>query len=185
MFIGWFTLHRDWLASEYWIETPYDRAHALMDLMGHARFKAGHVRLRGQRIDLGRGQVAWSQTQLANRWGWSVNKVRRFLSELVRDGLILVEGKSTTTVITLLNYDKSFDSANANTNQSTTVPTEVQAGEPTRRGRQTKEQCQQRQQRQPPKRAVAMVKYFIEKDRWASGRAGDSERTGAASEPPL
>jgi len=50
-----------------------------------ANFEPGHIRKRGIRIDLERGDIGWSERELAKRWQWSRGKVRRFLLELLSE----------------------------------------------------------------------------------------------------
>ena len=47
-----------------------------------ANHKDGFIRKRGIRVNLKRGDIGWSERELADRWKWSRGKVRRFLSEL-------------------------------------------------------------------------------------------------------
>jgi hypothetical protein len=78
----------------------------MWDLVGHARWKAGFADVGGRRIDLEKGQLCWSLKQLAQRWGWSYNKVRRFLNELKRDEFLDYQNYTVTTVITITNYSQ-------------------------------------------------------------------------------
>ncbi len=83
---------------------------AWADLLLLANHKEGFVRKRGIKITIARGQVGWSERQLAERWGWSRGKVSRFLEEL--EDLEQVEQKNgpqninVTSLITIINYDK-------------------------------------------------------------------------------
>jgi len=99
-------VNRRLLKSDLWLSEPFTRGQAWVDLVGHARWKAGFVRIRGQQIDLERGQLAVSECFIAEKWKWSRGKVRRFLNELKTDHRIEHRTTNVTTVVTILNYDR-------------------------------------------------------------------------------
>ena len=93
--------------SDIWLGEVFTRGQAWVDLLMKARWKPGHARIRGVRIDLDRGQLAWSEVALAKRWQWSRNRVRRFLKELQeKEEMIELHKDNSTTIITIKNYDK-------------------------------------------------------------------------------
>jgi len=47
-----------------------------------ANHKPGWIRKRGIKVNLNRGDIGYSERELAKRWKWSRNKVRRFMNEL-------------------------------------------------------------------------------------------------------
>ena len=106
MAVGWFAIWRQLLESELWLQEPFSRGQAWVDLIGLARFEAGSVRIKGKRIDLERGQLAWSEVGLAERWKWSRGKVRRFLNELKNDHQIVQQKNNVTSVISITNYER-------------------------------------------------------------------------------
>jgi len=57
-------------------------------------------------IELDRGQFVTSLRKLSERWGWSRDTVRRFLTLLQSDGMIEVFCDTTKTVVTVANWDK-------------------------------------------------------------------------------
>lgn len=101
---GWIKLHRKIALTDNWLAEPFTRGQALVDLFILANHKPGYVRVRGERIDLERGQCGWSEVKLAERWKWSRGKVRRFFSELEKDGIISRKTDNRKTVITICNY---------------------------------------------------------------------------------
>jgi len=101
---GWYSIHRKLLDSPLWLAEPFTRGQAWIDLIGLANHKPGHIRVRGNRVDLQRGQVGWSEVSLAARWQWSRDRVRRFLSELEKDARIIQQKTYVTSVITITNY---------------------------------------------------------------------------------
>ena len=102
---GWIKLYRKLLSSDLWLGEKFTRGQAWVDLIGLARFRGGHVRLKGVRIDLALGELAFSEVSLAKRWKWSRGKVRRFLAELERDRQIVQRKTNVTSVITIVNYE--------------------------------------------------------------------------------
>lgn len=102
----YFTVLRRLLDSDRWLCERFSRGQAWVDLIGKANWKGGFVLIRGQRIDLNRGQLAASVVWLSDRWQWSQGKVRRFLNELETEGQIEQQKNNVTTVITITNYDR-------------------------------------------------------------------------------
>jgi len=105
-----------------WTESKFDDRHALIDLYNLAQFKDGYVFKRAQYIPLKPGQIGWSQESLADRWKWSIGKVRRFLKNMQTAGEIDMVKTNVSTTITLLYWiqnDRANEQANeqANGNQ--------------------------------------------------------------------
>ena len=111
---GWIALHRSLAFHELWTSEPFTRGQALVDMLMLANHAPGIIRKQGLRIDLDRGDVGWSECELAERWKWSRGKVRRFLDELKTDHMITrktaqADGEKQDKrkfVITIVNYDK-------------------------------------------------------------------------------
>ena len=70
---------------------PYDKFHAELDLYNLANFKDNTIHKRGIPIELKPGQVGWSIIGLADRWGWSGQKVKRYLKCLENEGQITLQ----------------------------------------------------------------------------------------------
>ena len=102
---GWFKVHRQLLDSPLWLKQTFSRGQAWVDLIGLANHREGYILVRGNRIDLARGDVGWSEVALAARWRWSRGRVRRFLEELEKDGQIIQQKSFVSTVITITNYN--------------------------------------------------------------------------------
>lgn len=82
---GWFRVHRSLFDSKLWMDEPFTRGQAWVDMIGLANHKPGWIRKRGIRVDIPRGAVGYSERELAKRWKWSRGKVQRFLEELQKD----------------------------------------------------------------------------------------------------
>lgn len=102
---GWVPTPRELLSDDLWLAETFTRGQARIDLYGLARHTPGHVRLKGVRIDLQRGELAWSEQALATRWRWSRGKVRRFLAELSAERVLVQRPSNLTSIIAMLNYD--------------------------------------------------------------------------------
>lgn len=106
---GWIKLHRSICENPYWLDGPFSRGQAWVDLILHANSKDGYIRKQGVKIPLSRGDVGESENTLSSRWGWSRGKVRRFLEELENDKMISrKQSKKTdkrTFVISILKYN--------------------------------------------------------------------------------
>lgn len=107
---GWVKLYRCIQQNPMWTDKPFDRARAWVDLILLANHKDGHLLKRGIKIDIKRGQVGWSERALAERWGWSRGKIRRFLNELKMEQQIDPQNgpqkNNITSLITISNYEK-------------------------------------------------------------------------------
>ena len=113
---GWIRLYRRIEDNPSWLAEPFTRGQAWVDLLLMANHKPGHTRIRGIKVEVGRGQLASSEVVLANRWQWSRGKVRRFLSELEDEAVQQIEQQknNVTTLITIKNYGRYQGSDTAN-----------------------------------------------------------------------
>ncbi|NTU49546.1 MAG: hypothetical protein HGA87_01385 [Desulfobulbaceae bacterium] len=100
----WIKLHRSLNDNPLWLLEPFTKAQAWVDLCLNANWKNGSFSVRGNIVDVGRGQIGWSELTMADRWKWSRDKVRRFLSYLERSGNIRQQKTHITSIITICNY---------------------------------------------------------------------------------
>lgn len=103
---GYIKLFRSITANPLWLDDKFTPGQAWVDLLLLANFKTGHIRVRGNRIEVMRGQVGWSMERLAKRWQWSRTRVSRFLNELETSGQIVQQKNFVTTVLTITNYER-------------------------------------------------------------------------------
>ncbi len=71
------------------IKEPFTRGQAWVDLLLNANHKDGGFHLRGNYVAVKRGQIAWSERFMAERWQWNREKVRNFLRWLEENHQIL------------------------------------------------------------------------------------------------
>lgn len=100
----WFAVDRDIQNHWLWKDKPFARGQAWIDLLLMARFADGKDYYNGHIIERKRGNVYTSVGFLAERWGWSANKVRRFLNELETDGMCTRNGTPDGTTLTIENW---------------------------------------------------------------------------------
>ena len=103
---GWFRIHRKLLEHPLWLRKPFTPGQAWVDLIGLATYKPTYIDIRGNQIDLNRGDVGWSIRRLARRWKWSRNKVTRFLKWLENEHQIETQKTHVSAVITITNYER-------------------------------------------------------------------------------
>lgn len=103
---GYVLLHRKICNNELWLSEKFTKAQAWIDLFLNANHADGSFWVRGIEVKIQRGQLGWSELNMAQRWGWSKNKVRRFLKLLETKQQITQQKSQITTVITILNYDE-------------------------------------------------------------------------------
>jgi DNA-binding Lrp family transcriptional regulator len=118
---GYIKLYRKMVENPMWLSEPFDRPRAWIDLLMLTNHRPGYIRVRGIRVPVERGQCGWSQTKLAERWQWSRGKVRRFIDELVKDGMIeqqtVQQNKRLIILNNIINYEHY--QGNGTTNDTT------------------------------------------------------------------
>lgn len=129
---GYISIHRKIQDNWLWNEKPFSKGQAWVDLILLARWKDGKQLHRGKLLERKRGQVCCSMSWLAKRWGWSRDKVRRFMHMLETQGMVTLDATRHDTSITIENYsvyqtspttdnttDKATDKATDNTTDNT------------------------------------------------------------------
>lgn len=131
--------------NSLWLEKPFSKGQAWVDLLILSQGVDKEKTYKGKTQKMEHGKVYTSIYFLSNRWGWSRNRVYRFLQDLVHDEMIAVKGwvldgttdgtnngtiKRTNndtkngTVITIENWEFYQDSeSNNGTNNGTTSRT--------------------------------------------------------------
>ena len=113
---GWILLYRS--IRDHWIWQRDDYTHAWIDLLLDVNHEDRKVVIDGKPVIIGRGQKWTSTRTLADRWGWSVNKVRRFLSCLECDSMVILKRHTNGTLLTIVNYDNFQPQVNTNGTQT-------------------------------------------------------------------
>lgn len=103
--MGYFAVDRQLFDHWLWEQKPFSEGQAWIDLIGLANFEDSKTPYKGKIITCKRGTVYRSISYLANRWGWSRDRARRFLKLLEDDEMIRLNATTNNTTITLVNYD--------------------------------------------------------------------------------
>lgn len=101
---GWVPVKRQIQEHWLWKDKPFSQGQAWIDLIMLANYEDKKMPYKGEIITCERGTVNLSISYLANRWGWSRDKTRRFLKLLESDGMVTVKATTHRTTITLENY---------------------------------------------------------------------------------
>ena len=103
---GWVSIHRKLANSDLWLSEKFTKGQAWVDLILLANHKKSEIKIRGNKVVVGRGEVGWSEEALALRWRWSRGKVSRFKKWLKQDNRIDIKESKVLSVITILNYNE-------------------------------------------------------------------------------
>ena len=88
---------------------PYSKREAFLDLVQMAAYEDSETFINGYRYERSRGDVIVSKSFLSKRWGWSVDKVRRYTTYLERNGWCKCrcddQCNQPITLISIVSYD--------------------------------------------------------------------------------
>lgn len=88
---GHIVLSRKLFEGKRWREPRvFSEAEAFIDLIQRAVWKPTTVTIKGQHIELGRGEFCYSLRYLADAWMWHKSKVQRWLDEQIADKTLVV-----------------------------------------------------------------------------------------------
>lgn len=113
---GYFLMHRGWQDNPIFDREEFSRRDAWAWLIEHAAWKPSRAHIKGEMIDLDRGELCFAQRFLAEKWGWSKSRVDRFLKLLAAEGMIETRTKIGATsdhaagqgqsIISICNYER-------------------------------------------------------------------------------
>lgn len=103
---GWIKIHRKLSDNPLWTCEPFTRGQAWVDLIMLASFDDVFFFVRGIQVSQKRGQVCWSEANLADRWKWSRTKLRKFLNDLEKERQIIQQKNNVIQIITIVNYEE-------------------------------------------------------------------------------
>ena len=101
---GWIKLHRKSTENPLYFAEPFDKWHAWTDILLMVNHEKKQFISKGQVIVLEPGQTVTSLSILADRWRWSINKVRRYLGTLNGMGMCNINSTANGTAITVVNW---------------------------------------------------------------------------------
>lgn len=102
---GYFVIQRALLEHEVWLEKPFGKGQAWADLIGRANYKQAERLIGCDLIKVPRGQLVTSIRALADRWGWSTNRVVRFIRTLEAAQMVTTKRTRWGTFITICKYN--------------------------------------------------------------------------------
>ncbi len=94
------SIQNHWL----WEDKPFSKGQAWIDLLLLATHTDNKIMHRGKLVNRKRGEVHISTYFLAERWGWSRNRIYRFFETLEYEKMITTNGTTDGTIITIENY---------------------------------------------------------------------------------
>lgn len=117
---GWIKLDRKILDNPMWTCDKFTRGQAWVDLLLLTNYKDGVLVVRDHVIKVKRGQVGWSENRLASRWKWSRTKTKNFLKLLETEQQVIVDRSKSTSILTIVNYEKYQEKEQQEDNRKTT-----------------------------------------------------------------
>lgn len=103
---GWISIHRK--IKDHWIwdkNRVFSDVEAWIDLLLYASHDDQKVKIGMSLYDVKRGDQIRSLKTLSEEWNWSRSRVKRFLSLLQNDNMIVLKCDTKTTQISICNYD--------------------------------------------------------------------------------
>ena len=161
---GWIKIHRALL--DHWCATEPEALAVWVRLLCEANFEDKKANVYGQLVEVKRGQVVYGRKEFSKRSGVTEMKLRRIMSMLESDGMIIQHKSSKFTLVSITYYDEYQDANQQTTskqpanNQQTTTPKEVK----NLRSKETDSTSPDGDQKQQSKRAlyVEMATKYME-----------------------
>lgn len=103
---GYFLIHRKIFDNPILNVKPFCKGFAWVNIIGLANHKEGAIQVKnGTIIKIKRGECGYSEKALADLFGWSRGKVRRFLEHLKNEGMIQLKNVENRNIIKILKYE--------------------------------------------------------------------------------
>lgn len=118
--VGWIKIHRKIQECWIWQEKPFDKGRAWIDLILSAMHSDKKMMIDNEIVVIERGSFMTSVLKLSERWGWSRNKVMRFLDVLENEQMLNTKRTPKGTLVTIVKYE---DYQVGDTTDDTTVET--------------------------------------------------------------
>lgn len=99
---GWIKLHRK--IKDNWIWNDPEKCVAWLDILLSVNHKDKQIVFNGHPITIHAGQRLTSLSKLASEWGWTRNRVDRFLRTLTETNMITANRTPNGTLLTVINW---------------------------------------------------------------------------------
>lgn len=99
---GWISLHRK--IRDNWIWDDPEKLRAWIDILLMVNHEDRQIPFDGHIVTIHKGQRLTSLQKLSERWGWSRNRVDRFLRLLDEAGMVTANRTPNGTVLTVINW---------------------------------------------------------------------------------
>lgn len=104
---GYILLYRKFLDNPLLNIKPFCKGYAWIQLISLANHKAGYIKVKnGTLVKVQRGECGYSEKALADLFGWSRNKLRRFLEQLKNEEMIQQKIVENHSIIKILKYNQ-------------------------------------------------------------------------------
>ena len=101
---GFIKLWRSCTDNELYFSEPFTKWQAWVDLLILANHKPNTITVRGNMVSVERGQVAAGEQFLSERWRWSRNKTRRFMSYLEKTGQTIQQKSHVLSIYSIVKW---------------------------------------------------------------------------------
>ncbi|MEE0725361.1 MAG: hypothetical protein UCV58_02450 [Clostridium saudiense] len=170
---GWIKLHRAIQEHWLWDDEPFTRGQAFIDLLLMVNHKDKKIMFNGELIEVKKGSKITSLRQLSDRWKWSTNKVKKYLEQLQKDGMINYKSDNKKTLLTIENYG-------VYQGQGNTEETQKEHRSDTEENQKKFKSDAEENQKKTNKNDKEYIKNVKEREEWEEG---DEEKV--PSLPPL
>ena len=109
---GWQKIYRDIQNHWLWEDKPFSRGQAWIDLILLVNHEDNKTLIDGELVEVKRGSRITSLRKLADQWGWSTTKVKKFLEQLDKDNMIKYKTDTKKTLVSIENYGLYQDGDN-------------------------------------------------------------------------
>ena len=122
---GWIRLHRK--IQDNWIWNDSEKLKAWLDILLMVNHEDKKTLVNGKLVVIHRGERLTSIAKLADRWGWSKQRVRNFLDLLEQDEMCTTNRTTNGTTLKVSNYAEyqDFQTGKKTANVTTDVTSDV------------------------------------------------------------
>lgn len=104
--LGWVPVFRS--LQDHWVwsnDEPFSKGQAWVDLMLSVNHEEKKILINGRVVVIKPGQRWTSYRTLAKSWGWSKDRVKRYIKLLKSDGMLFTDETPNGTLLTLANWE--------------------------------------------------------------------------------